>query len=620
MMQIANFRHRDWRQYSLANFSVWITRFARAVGNEIKQLPAQPPPLPWPVYQKPVNELRKINETLYPKFGPQFEGKPKPSTRKNLTSYVPSVVAEELARTEVYRGEEGENFVLRVKKCWDTPRPWSIEAVVDPGSTVYLPFFREVTIRLPLKAKVCRELKAKPDGRWVGECRSVKKLNAREPIAEVTRWLLESGQSIREPVQNSLRTAGRPDLIRTNHPKPQAASPLLSQGGELCGRDSPGAAAYRAKSMARTQRETQSHLARHLPLDGALHVEGFFPSMGVMRWTPRRELDRLTEEHERLRDAETDVIRVMMHNLRAEVTGSINDYVPPFLNQDDLDGYLVTEREVGPDPYSYFPPDPRYRSRKWWRGFGHWRGQKKRLLTARERLARVKPSLKIVPTGPRSAELVITRRMHELNMGLGEALNLARMIEGAIKYRNPPKPERKKSWRQELRRRLLNDTGRFIWLVRNPVTDWDSSRWTADRYGQQTLDLGPISPDALRSARDRYRPRPGLTELFPHAALPKHYVELIDRKWLTGDKLTDDVRLFKAAPAGDFATNVEGFPVRLPVAVMPPAAYERWRIPRRRQRKRRTRNRAGCSCAFRPPVFRAQPGLRHAKSLVLLRN
>jgi hypothetical protein len=367
-------------------------------------------------------------------------------------------------------------------------------------------------------------------------------------------------------------------------------------------------AAFQAKQVARERQASRSRLDRHLPLEGALHVEGFFPSMGVMRWTPPRELDRLAAEREQLREAETDVIRVMMHNLRAHVTGSIDGYVPSFLNQDDLDGFLVTEREVGPDPHSYFPPEPRYRTRKWWRGFGYWGGKEKRLLTARERLARVKPSLKIVPTGPRSAELVITRRMHEVDIGLAEALNLARMIEGAIKYRNPPKPERKKSWRQSLRSRLLNNPGQFIWLARNPVTHWDSNRWTADRHGQKALDLGPISPDALRSARDRYRPRPGLIELFPHSALPKQYVELVDRKWMT-----DDERLFKATPAGDFATKIEGFPFRLPLAVMPPAAYERWRIPRRRRRKRQTRSRAGCSCHSASPVFRAPPVRKPAR-------
>jgi hypothetical protein len=351
-----------------------------------------------------------------------------------------------------------------------------------------------------------------------------------------------------------------------------------------------------------------------LPLDGALHLEGFFRADQPMRWTPPRELDRLAREREELREAETDVIRVMMDR-PGLVHGFINGYVPPFLNQDDLDGYLVTEREVGPDSHSYFPPAPRYRSRKWWRGFGYWRGKKKRLLTARERLARVKPELRIVPTGPRSSELVITRRMHEVNIGLGEALNLARLIEGAIKYRNPPQPGRKKSWRQELRSRLVHEPGRFIWLVRNPITTMDSGKWIRDNGGIKTLDLGPISPDALRSARDRYRPRPTWTELFPHTALPPHYLELIDRQWLT-----DDVRLFKATPAGDFATTVAGFPVRLPVAVMPPAAYERWRIPRRRPRKRRTRSRAGCSCHFRPPIFRAQGGPTREKNTLFLRN
>ena len=49
-------------------------------------------------------------------------------------------------------------------------------------------------MRLPLKAKICRTLAAGKDGRWKGECRSLKKLNAREPIVSTTKWIMENGQ------------------------------------------------------------------------------------------------------------------------------------------------------------------------------------------------------------------------------------------------------------------------------------------------------------------------------------------------------------------------------------------------------------------------------------------
>jgi hypothetical protein len=99
-------------------------------------------------------------------------------------------------------------------------------------------------------------------------------------------------------------------------------------------------------------------------------------------------------------------------------------------------------------------------------------------------------------------------------------------------------------------------------------------------------------------------------ELFPDAEMPKQYLELIDRKWLT-----EDLNLFEATPVGEYATKVEGFPFRLPVAVMPPASYERLRIPRRRRRKRRTRPQGGCSCSVRKPArregrFPGLPGVR----------
>ncbi|MEO6390863.1 MAG: hypothetical protein ABIP75_03365, partial [Pyrinomonadaceae bacterium] len=185
----------------------------------------------------------------------------------------------------------------------------------------------------------------------------------------------------------------------------------------------------------------------------------------------------------------------------------------------------------------------------------------------RERLAKVKPSVRIDPTGPRSCELVITRRLHELSFGLKEALNLARFIEGAIKCRNPVKSNRKQSWRQKLRSHILYRPGELTWLTRNPM---DNGKWTMDNEGQ-------------------------------NASLPQCYLELIDRRWLTTDG-----NLFETTPGGDFATSVEGFPLRLPVAVMPPEIYERWLArgknrSRKRRRARaslRRRNKAGCTCFF----------------------
>lgn len=678
MMQIANILPGQWQRYARFNYSIWVHRFARALDAEIKQLPEKPPPLPWPVYEKPVGQLRAVNDVLYPKSGPQFEGKPKPSARQYLSSYVPRFVNESRARTEVYRGEDGDNFQLRIKKCWDYPRAWSIEGVVDPGSTVHLPFFREVTIRLPLKAKVCRELEATKDGRWVGKCRSVKRLNAREPLIEVTKLLLEKGQNIsarcaefsaeqppraeapwqlssapifrgaaRGPADgqqlsaNGFATGSSPAahgslLMPQRHPHP--ASPT--------GRGvSPGLAAFRAKQGERDRWAARPRLERTLPLEGAIHAEGFFPAQGLRRWTPPRELERRAQEYEISRDAEMEVIRVMMQRTGLAY-GFMDGYVPDYLKQDDLDGYLVTKKKVGPDPHHRLLPEPCYRTAKWWRGYGRWGGKKKRYLTARERLARVKPSLKIVPTGPRSAELIITRRMHELSPGLAEALHLARMIEGAIKYRNPPRPDRKQSWRQELRSQLINDAGRFVWLIRNPIDTLASGKWIRDVMDSgegirdngrtRTWQLGPVDPQVLKAYQKGFLPK--LTRLFPETRLSKQYLDLVDRGWLTRELTNDPIArqtdgrtngatnglpLFDATPTADFATKIEGFPLRLPVAVMPPAAYQRWLAKSRtkpRRRKRRTRNRAGCSCSFRPPVFRAQPGPAKSEDAFFLRN
>jgi hypothetical protein len=226
------------QQQGYARWLVWVYRLSRAVAAEAKQLPAQPPPLPWPVRPDARKEIRQHNSGLFPKF-------PVKKPRVYTNTYVPKTVDTTRARTEVYwPGPEpgkNDNWLWRIRMCWNSPRPWEIDALVDPGGARYLPFFREVTIRLPLKAKICRELKAGKDGRWSGKCDKVKKLNAREPIVEATKWLLESGQAVKRidngqlKIDSELRTAGRPNLNRTNHPQPQAALPLLGQGGELLG-------------------------------------------------------------------------------------------------------------------------------------------------------------------------------------------------------------------------------------------------------------------------------------------------------------------------------------------------------------------------------------------------
>jgi hypothetical protein len=184
--------------------------------------------------------------------------------------------------------------------------------------------------------------------------------------------------------------------------------------------------------------------------------------------------------------------------------------------------------------------------------------------------------------------LVITRRLHELIFGLSEALTLARFIEGAIKYRNPGDPNRKQSWRQKLRSHILYRPGELTWLTRNPLNGWDNSPWT-DRHPRnhrhQTLALGPAALDTLHQPRQG--PHPQLTELFPEASLPKQYLELVDPGWLTSEG-----GLFEATPGGDFATSVEGFPLRLPVAVMPPKIYERW-LARGKNRSRKRRRARG---------------------------
>jgi hypothetical protein len=197
MMQVANILPGQGKQHELFQYAHWIHRFARALKTEIKQMPEPTPPLPWPVQPPPAEKVRQYNRGLFPQFPA------KPQRRPPLTSYVPKTIDFFASRTEVYRPDkQKEDFLWRIKFCWDRPRPWSIEAVVDPGSRDYLRFFREVTIRLPLKAKICCELKAGRDGQWKGACRRVTKLNAREQITAVTKALLEKGQAIKPPMNN----------------------------------------------------------------------------------------------------------------------------------------------------------------------------------------------------------------------------------------------------------------------------------------------------------------------------------------------------------------------------------------------------------------------------------
>jgi hypothetical protein len=338
-------------------------------------------------------------------------------------------------------------------------------------------------------------------------------------------------------------------------------------------------------------------------------VEWYAPPPDPWGTQPHRsflERERQEREDEELVQAELEIIAVMMQTA-PELIRPFNNFTPAFLKRDELEGYLVAKEEVGPDPHSYFLPEPRFRTMKWWRGFGRWGGKEKRL-TARERVAKVKPSLQLLPTGPRTSELVITRRLHEVTTGLKEALDLGRMIEGAIKYRNPKQPERKLTWRQKLRSRLIHGPVSLRWLVLNPINTMDKGKWIVENGKHQTLNLGPVDPEA---ARQTYPHRAYLTEIFPDAGLPKHYLQLVDRGWLTADG-----DLFAATPGGDFAVTVEGFPVHLPLAVMPPDYYERWRargghLPRKHRRRsgrrssnRRRRKTAGCTC-FLPP--RKQP-------------
>jgi hypothetical protein len=365
---------------------------------------------------------------------------------------------------------------------------------------------------------------------------------------------------------------------------------------------------------------------------------------------------------QRMHETELEMIGTM---LGGDARYQYRSHRPEFLSRDDHDGYLVTRQEVGLDPYDLNWPRPRSRRLlEVWPANAQPRGRKdKRPLTARDRVARVKPSLRIVPTGKRSAELIITRRLHELSFGLAEALNLARMIEGAVKYRDPVNPNRKTSWRQQLRSVLLYRSGALTFLVRNPLSSMDSGKWTIDReapewsarlgpsvlsscfsrpavgleptsersgrlkaelkaqaWSPAVLDLGPFAPEGLRNGRSR----PFLSELYPQSRLPKQYLDLIDRQWLT-----EDGQLFAATPGGDFATTLEGYRLRLPLAVMPPAAYERWLArggSHRRRRKRRKglrapRGRAGaCRCAITTPNLSTLTTAAKAKQPFFRRN
>ena len=603
MMQIANILPGQWRQHMLYRYGVWAHRLSRAVAAEIKKLPEQPPPLPWPVQKKPVNELRANNGALFPKFPA------KPKRRPYSNTYVPRTIDLDAARTEVYRPmEKDEDWLWKIKFCWDEPHPWSIEAVVDPGGNLYLPFFRQVTIRLGLKAKICRELNAKKDGRWVGECNGGKKLNLREPIGNTTQWIMENGQGIRKPMDNGQWTVDSAGHQATGS-SPAAHGSLLTAHSTPGA--SPGVAAYRAKMAEHERRRAE----QRKPPRRRIELPPFREVFGLGPWPLRYESCDDFVRREQEREQLVEIEREVMQGLFWSMPSTVNPTGPGFLSRDDFDGYLLTRQELGPDHYDYDWPRPRsaaYLVAKW-----KGRRKPKRYATVRDRLTKVKPAARIVPTGKRSAELVITRRLHELSFGLQEALNLARMVEGAIKYRDPVKPDRKQSWRQQLRSTIVHRPGLLTWLVRNPIDTLDNGKWVVENRKQQLLDLGPVDPVA---ARRTYPYRATLTELFPEAGLPKHYLQLVDRGWVTAEG-----DLFAATPGGDFATTVEGFRLRLPLAVMPAATYDRWRAQggnhrRRRGQARRKRPRRGCYCYFRPPNLRTLAGAEKAQVPLFLRN
>jgi hypothetical protein len=373
--------------------------------------------------------------------------------------------------------------------------------------------------------------------------------------------------------------------------------------------------AYRAKVAARERRVAENLQPPRRRVQLPPYRDVFSLNTWPLRYESCDDFVRRERELEEQDEAELGVIRGMFWSMPCTVNAS----PPGHLSRDDHDGYFLARCEVGPDLYEYGRPEPHWRTTRWGRKL-------KRGLTARERLTKVKPSIKIVPTGPRSSELVVTRRFHEVQAGLKDALELARMIEGAIKLRDPRRPDRKRSWRQELGDQIVNDfSGLLTWLVRNPLTTMDKGKWIIDKGGIKTLDLGPAADPSELFVHPYLKPP--LTDRFPQSALPKPYLKLVDRQWLT-----EDGELFAATPGGDFATTLAGYRLRLPVAVMPPAVYERWRARgghRRRERRpkwrprprtRRRRSPTVCRCSLTNPYLRTLAPAANPKKPFSLRN
>src|SRR5262249_25131674 len=97
MMQLANFLPGQGKNHELYPYALWMYRFLRALKAEIKQMPANPPPLPWPVQPLPSELARRWNSGLFPTIPDR------PKRRPPLNTYVPATVDMNTVRTEVYR-------------------------------------------------------------------------------------------------------------------------------------------------------------------------------------------------------------------------------------------------------------------------------------------------------------------------------------------------------------------------------------------------------------------------------------------------------------------------------------------------------------------------------------
>ncbi|MEO6391184.1 MAG: hypothetical protein ABIP75_04975, partial [Pyrinomonadaceae bacterium] len=128
----ATIKPGQWQQHYHRPYAVWVHRLARAVSKEIDQLPAQPPPLPWPIRRDPIKEIRAYNSSLFPRVPVN------PNPPVYLNTYVPKTVDLDRARTEVYRPDQGEDWLWRIRICQDEPRPWGCCCYFPPGLTKVL--------------------------------------------------------------------------------------------------------------------------------------------------------------------------------------------------------------------------------------------------------------------------------------------------------------------------------------------------------------------------------------------------------------------------------------------------------------------------------------------------